>query len=472
MLIWNRMKAHAASQGEKPALICGDSQLTYAQFVANIERVASAWLQKGLQPGDRIALHLRNGNELATCYYACFAAGFVAVPINNRLTPEEIAYVLDHSGARVYLAQPDLRIQTSIPLWEFDFSAAAGDRLEKHDLVVPNDDDPGLLLYTSGATAHPKGVVHTQRTLAGNASYMDTWGLKQEDHTLLFTSMAHASGAIMLLISSLWMGATVTIVPIFEAAVVLDTWARSGATFYMALPTLVRALLIEQHARPRRITSGRLAICGGDSVPVQLQEEYAALFGYPLLEGFGMTEGLPMLANHPETNRPGSLGQPLGDLEIRVVDGEMWIRGSGIAVGYWRDAPFEDGWLKTGDLVEVDKDGFVWFHGRRKEIIVHGGSNISPQEVEETLYRHPAVAEAGVVGEPDAYWGEVVLAFVALREGHTASSEELVAFSRQHLAEYKCPERVLFLPALPKGLTGKVQRRALKELSAKAAGTQ
>jgi long-chain acyl-CoA synthetase len=282
--------------------------------------------------------------------------------------------------------------------------------------------------------------------------------------------MVHASGAIMLLMSSLSIGATVTIVPVFDAAKVLDTWESSGATFYMSLPTLIRSLVAEQKTRPRRITTGRLAIAGGDTVPVSLQEEYTAVFGHPLVEGFGMTEGLPTLANHPDNNRPGSMGRPVGDVEVRVVDGEMWMRGSGIATGYWGDAPFQDGWLKTGDLVEMDPDGFVWFRGRKKEIIVRGGSNISPQEVEETLYRHPAVAEAGVIGEPDTYWGEVVLAFVALRQGHAVSPDELVAFSRQHLAEYKCPQQVLVLPALPKGPTGKVQRRALRELRAQSAG--
>jgi len=177
------------------------------------------------------------------------------------------------------------------------------------------------------------------------------------------------------------------------------------------------------------------------------------------------------LANHPDNNRPGSMGRPVGDVEIRAVDGELWMRGSGIATGYWGHPPFEDGWLKTGDLVEIDADGFVWFRGRKKEIIVRGGSNISPQEVEETLYQHPAVAEAGVIGEPDTYCGEVVLAFVALRNGYAVSAEELIAFSRQHLAEYKCPERVLFLPVLPKGPTGKVQRRALKDLRTEAAAS-
>ena len=460
MLIWNQLKARAAAQPDKRALACGELTLTYAQFAAQVERVAHAWLRQGLQPGDRIALHMRNGIELATCYYACFAGGFVAVPVNTRLTPEEIAYVLEHSGARAYLAQADLRIPTSIPSWEFDSSArAAGDALP-----VPQPDDPALLLYTSGTTARPKGVSHSQRTLAGNASYMDAWGLKPDDHTLLFTAMVHASGAILLLMSSLWMGATVTIVPVFDAGAVLDTWERTGATFYMSLPTLVRALLMEQKARPRRITTGRLAICGGDAVPIPLQQEYAAIFGHPMVEGFGMTEGLPTLANHPDNNRPGSMGRPVGDVEVRVVEGEMWMRGSGIATGYWGHPPFEDGWLKTGDLVEIDADGFVWFRGRKKEIIVRGGSNISPQEVEETLYQHPAVAEAGVIGEPDTYWGEVVLAFVAVRQGHTVSPEELITFSRRHLAEYKCPEQVLFLPVLPKGATGKVQRRALKDL--------
>ena len=143
-----------------------------------------------------------------------------------------------------------------------------------------------------------------------------------------------------------------------------------------------------------------------------LQEEYAALFGQPMVEGYGLTEGLP-LANHPRANRPGSMGRPVGDVETRVVDGELWVRGSGIATGYWGDEPFEGGWPKTGDLVDIDSDGFVWFRGRRKEIIRRGGSNISPQEVEETLYRHPAVAEAGVIGEPDPWWGEVVLAYVS-----------------------------------------------------------
>ena len=457
MLLWERLKHHADRQGEKPALCCDSEKLTYAEFAARAEALAQSWLAQGLAPGDRIALHLRNGLELATCYYACFAVGFVAVPINTRLRAEEVTFVLEHSGARAYLAADDLRIPSSVP-------SLKPETQQTGPLPTPDPDAPALLLYTSGTTARPKGVTHSQRTLAGNGYYMDDWGLKPDDHTLLFTSMAHASGSIMLFMSSLWMGATVTIVPVFDAGVALDTWAKSGATFFMSLPTLIRALITEQRARPRSIKTGRLVICGGDTVPVTLQQDYTETFGHPMVEGFGMTEGLPTLANRVENNRPGTLGRPVGDVELRVVEGEMWMRGCGIATGYWGDAPFQEGWLKTGDLVEIDADGFVWFRGRKKEIIVRGGSNISPQEVEEALYQHSAVAEAGVIGEADDYWGEVVVAYVAVRNGHHASAEQLIAHCRQHLAEYKCPERVLFLDVLPKGATGKVQRRALKEL--------
>jgi len=460
MLMWKQLQRHAAAQGNKPALFCENTRLSYKEFAERAELLARVWLSQGMRPGDRIALHMRNGIELATGYYACFAAGFVAVPVNTRLRAEEVSFVLEHSGARAYIASGDLRVPSPLT------ALAGSPQTVVASLPAPDPDAPALILYTSGTTARPKGVTHSQRTLAGNGLYMEHWGLTPGDHTLLFTSMAHASGSIMLFMSSLWVGATVTIVPVFDAGVVLDTWQRSGATFFMSLPTLVRALLIEQTARPRRITTGRLVICGGDTVPVTLQQEYAETFGHPMVEGFGMTEGLPMLANRLEQNRAGSMGRPVGDIELQVVDGEMWVRGCGVATGYWGDAPLEDGWLKTGDLVEVDSDGFVWFRGRKKEIIVRGGSNISPQEVEEALYLHPSVAEAGVIGESDDYWGEVVVAYVAARQCQQASAEELIAHCRQHLAEYKCPQRVVFLETLPKGATGKVQRRALKEMNA------
>jgi len=225
----------------------------------------------------------------------------------------------------------------------------------------------------------------------------------------------------------------------------------------------------------------RLCLVGGDTVPVNMQERFRALFGIPVRELFGMTESVPVTCIPDGAARPGSMGPALGPLDTRVADsegnaladgqvGELQVQSPANFVGYWADpettaASFHDGWLRTGDLVRRDAEGFYWFEGRLKQIIVRGGSNISPQEVEEALYHHPGVLEAGVIGMPDPAYGEKVIAFVALREGHTPSEAELRDFVRNRIAEYKIPERIVFLSVLPKGLTGKVQRRDLKDMA-------
>jgi long-chain acyl-CoA synthetase len=245
-------------------------------------------------------------------------------------------------------------------------------------------------------------------------------------------------------------------------------------------------MTLEQERKPREVSSLRAWVAGGDAVPVTLQDRFQRHFGIPLLEGYAMSESVVITCNRPETLRPGSMGRPCETVELRVVDfsgnvlphnqlGELEVRSPANCVGYWQDeaatvATLRDGWLRTGDLVRRDAEGFVWFAGRRKEVIIRGGSNISPQEVEEALYQHPAVLEAGVIGMPDPIYTEQVVACVSLRDGHTAGAAELIEFTRSLLADYKAPARIIFLPALPKGLTGKVHRRALKEMAASAAG--
>lgn len=220
-------------------------------------------------------------------------------------------------------------------------------------------------------------------------------------------------------------------------------------------------------------------MAGGDAVPIALQEEYERDFGLPLHEGFGMTESLPTFMNLPHCTRRGSLGKPLRGVLARVVDsegrqlpdgsiGELTFQAPGLTIGYWRNpeataAAIHDGWLHTGDLAWRDADGFLWFAGRQKDIIVRGGSNIAPQEAEAVLYEHPAVAECAVVGAPDEFWGEIVIAFVVLRPGKLASAEDLIRYTKIKMAEYKCPAHVEFLEQLPKGPTNKVLRRELRE---------
>ena len=228
---------------------------------------------------------------------------------------------------------------------------------------------------------------------------------------------------------------------------------------------MIRALLAEQRSRPRNITTGRSAICGGDTVPIPLQQDYAATFGHPMVEGFGMTEGLPTLANHPDNNRPGSMGRPLGDVEIRAVDGELWMRGSGIATGYWGHPPFEDGWLKTGDLVEIDPDGFVWFRGRKKEIIVRGGSNIcaagSGRDVCTSTPPWAKPASSASRTNTGAKWFSrswLCAKATRLTPGGTDRLRAPASGRIQMSGADPVSSRA------PKGATGKVQRRALKDL--------
>jgi long-chain acyl-CoA synthetase len=244
---------------------------------------------------------------------------------------------------------------------------------------------------------------------------------------------------------------------------------------------MLRFMVEEQGLKPRNVSSMRLCVSGGDTVPVTLQERFHALFGSPVREIFGMTETVPVTCIQEGAPRPGSMGPALDAIDTRVADalgnalpdgekGELQIQSPANCVGYWDDSQatwnaFDHGWLRTGDLVRRDSDGYYWFEGRVKQIIVRGGSNISPQEVEEPLYHHPAVLEAGVIGLPDPAYGEKVIAFVALRDGHTVKEHELRDFVRSRIADYKTPERIIFLPALPKGLTGKVQRRDLKDLA-------
>jgi long-chain acyl-CoA synthetase len=279
---------------------------------------------------------------------------------------------------------------------------------------------------------------------------------------------------------ALYEGSPMVLLPKFEPAAALDAIARFGCTTAGGLPTMILSLVEEQTRTPRQVATLRSVIAGGDVVSPTLQDRFAELFGTELLEIYAMTEVCGMSANIPGACRRGSMGAALEGVDVRVVDldgrdvaqgetGEILVRSSALCIGYWNDpqatrAAMGSGWLHTGDLGARDGDGFIWFKGRKKEVIIHAGSNISPQEVEEALYKHPAVLEAGVIGVPDPVTIERVAAFIVLRENHAVNADDLCAFARRHIADYKAPEEIHFLKELPKNPVGKVQRRALKEM--------
>jgi long-chain acyl-CoA synthetase len=489
MNLGRMLRQSAERVPHKAAVICGERVVSYEELDRSSDALARWLLRQGLESGDRVAIHWCNSVALANLYFACFKTGLIAVPVNNRMKGPEIAYILEHSRAKLCFSQPELAplceearaeyadvpaIYTELP----DLESAA---LATGDLPEVDPAHVAAVLYTSGTTARPKGVIHTHISLMGSVELMCMLGV-DETHTLLaMTQMLHISGLACVLLPALARGATVVLLPAFDAAQSLDLVERWRVTTLLSLPAMLRFVVEEQGRNPRDVSSVRVCVAGGDTVPVNLQERFRALFGCSVQELFGMTESVPMTCIPADAPRSGSVGPVVQPVEARVVSlsghvagdgeiGEFQIQSPANCIGYWENEratadTFDDGWLRTGDLVRRDADGYYWFEGRVKQIIIRCGSNISPQEVEEALYHHPAVLEAGVIGMPDPEVGEKVVAFVALREGRTANEQELRDLVRSRIADYKAPERVIFLEVLPKGLTGKVQRRALKELA-------
>ena len=476
------LRLHASQKPDQTAFTCGDRAISWAALDETSTGLARWFLDQGLKPGDRVAVCSPNSIELVQVYMALLKAGLIAVPINTRLKPDEVRFILGHAGPSMAFCDPIFA-----PLLEqagaaFPIVRQTPERasIDAPDLPAVAPEDLALIVYTSGTTARPKGVTHNQGALCQKGLK----GLAITRHLpnlvrLLSLPMMHLSG-IWSLAMAICNGDHVVLLPRFDAAAALDAIERFGCTTTAGLPTMILSMVEEQAARPRRITTLRVGFGGGDAVPPALQTRFKEVFGIELLEIYAMTEMCAIAANIAGASRAGSVGRPLEGIDVRVVDpdgrdvatgetGEIIVRGSSLAVGYWNDpqatrAAMAGGWFHTGDLGALDDDGFIWFRGRKKEVIIRAGSNISPQEVEEALYKHPAVLEAGVIGVPDPVTIERVAAFVVLREGHIASADELCAFARQHIADYKAPEEIHFLGELPKNPVGKVQRRALKEM--------
>ena len=477
MLLTELLAQNAQRHPAKPAVIAGERTLTCAELNRAVNSMAHHLLDRGLQPGDRVAIHSLNSIEMVVLIMGAFRAGLIAVPINPRMKAPEIAYVLEHSGARLCFSEPSLA-----PLVNGAeiIGTLPDSRPTEAHLPHPDPDDPAILLYTSGTTARPKGAIHTQRTLFEGSKRIIPGAITPADTILATTQLSHASSLMCAYFPGLIEGATVVLVRSFDPAAVLDLIERHRCTHTFALPAALQQIVEEQVANPRNISSLRSIGAGGDSVPVALQRRVLELFHIEVREGCGMTEVIPTAFTPPGAARAGSIGTAPQGFALRIIDargndvapgevGELILRSPANCIGYWNDPEatadlLRAGWLHTGDLARCDEDGYYWFKGRLKQIIIRGGSNISPQEVEEALYQHRAVFEAGIIGLPDPKFGELPIAFVSLRDGHYVSQEDLITHAGTLLSEYKVPTKIYFMTSLPKGLTGKVDRRRLRDM--------
>jgi long-chain acyl-CoA synthetase len=477
---------------EQTALKLDAVELSYSALDAASARAAALIRARGVQPGDRVGLMLPNVPYFPIVYYGILRAGAVVVPMNVLFKGREVGFILGDSGAKLLLAWHDFAEGAEqgaaeagvecvlVSPGEFEQLLAG---VEPSDEVVERDvSDTAVILYTSGTTGTPKGAELTHANLMRNADVsIGLFGFDEQTVVLGSLPLFHSFGQTCTLNAAIKAGATVSLLPRFDAGKALEIIQRDRVNVFQGVPTMYGALL--NHPERERFDSSslRVAVSGGASLPVELMRGFEQAFGCKILEGYGLSETSPVASfNHPDQERkPGSIGTPIDGVEMRLVDaerrevpqgevGEIAIRGHNVMKGYLgrpdatAEAISEDGWFHSGDLARMDEGGYFFIVDRKKDMIIRGGFNIYPRELEEVLYEHPAVREAAVLGIPHAELGEEVGAAVSLKPGTEVTETELRDFVKAQVAAYKYPRRIWFLDELPKTATGKILKREIE----------
>ncbi len=495
------------------AIVSSQRSLTWSELDRAASALAGGYRELGLEPGDRIASLMPNRIDLLIHYLACFRAGLIATPLNYRYTAREIDHALEVSIARIILAHVEraediatseraaglelgsIAYRDAEPQharnaepagvghgWRHDFAELVEHDPLAADAEEPDPDAPAVIFFTSGSTGPAKGVTHTRHTLRwmiGSAA--GAFELDSSDVFLPGSSMSHI-GSFLWSLAMLSVGGKVVVARSTDAHELLPLLREHKPTILAMIPAALSALIHDHDLEPGDFSSLRICRAGADKVSTELLTEFSDMAGFPIVEGYGMTEvGLTTLNPPSGEIRPGSIGRPICGYSIALRDdhgepieggevGRIWIRTRSRMVGYWQapEATEEvviDDWLDSGDLARADEDGYLWFFGRKKQVIVHDGSNISPYEVEGALVEHPSVALAGAVGVHDSVHGENVRAYVTLAEGAEAPSRaDLVVFCRDRIG-YKAPEEIVFLDEMPLNPTGKIDRVGLKRMA-------
>jgi long-chain acyl-CoA synthetase len=493
----------AVRHADRTAVVLGDLKLTYAQLWGHTKQYAQVLRDQGVGPGDKVALLLPNTPHFPLAYFGTLALGAVAVPVHALLKADEIQYVLEDSGAKVLVCAAPLLGEgakgaelADVPvLAVMDGGDATIERIDQKALeaqpieaLVPREaEDTAVILYTSGTTGTPKGAEITHLNVIMNvvASATSSFDIGPDDVVLGCLPLFHTFGQTCCMNTAFYVGATVVLLPRFDGAQALDLLVKEKCTIFMGVPTMYVGLVEAAKSSEQRPTL-KSALSGGAALPVPLLEKFNEVFGTQVLEGYGLTETSPVATFNQIgfEPRPGTVGKQIWGVEVEVakaeVDdriellptgelGEIVVRGHNVFKGYLNKpeataSAIVDGWFRTGDLGTKDDEGYVTIVDRKKDMVIRGGYNIYPREVEEALLRHPAVGQVAVIGVPDPQYGEEVCAVVVKDpEGGEISEEELSAWSKTKLAAYKYPRRVIFADSLPLGPSGKVLKRELVE---------
>jgi len=480
----------ASRNGSRPALKLEAAVASYGQLNEGAARVAGLLQDRGLRPGDRVGIMLPNVPYFGLVYYGILRAGGVVVPMNVLLKAREVSFYLGDSGARYVFAwhgfareaEPGAREAGTellvVTPGEFERLLERAPRMASD--VERDNSDTAVILYTSGTTGTPKGAELTHFNLIANArASAELMRVTEDDVIFGALPLFHSFGQTCCLNNAVHTGACLTMLVRFTPEKALEVIQRDRVTVFEGVPTMYQAMLNFPERASYDVSRLRTCVSGGAAMPVEIMRGFEQAFGCVIIEGYGLSETSPVASfNRLERERkPGSIGIPIRGVELKVVGeqgeelpcgevGEIAVRGHNVMKGYWNrpDATAEvlkDGWLLTGDLARVDEDGYFFIVDRKKDMIIRGGYNVYPREIEEVLYEHPGVLEAAVIGVPDEYLGEEVGAALVRRPGSDVDAEEIRAFVKERIAAYKYPRYVWFSEELPKGSTGKVLKREI-----------
>ncbi len=511
----------ARQHPDRDAVVLGDTRLSYAQVNGAANQVANLLVERGVQPGDKVALSCPNLPYFTIVYYGILKAGATVVPLNVLLKGREIAYHLGDADAKAYFCfqgtedlpmakegyagfqgapgceqffvitadpsapspiegTPERPVET--------FGAALAGKSPAFETVATDEDDTAVILYTSGTTGQPKGAELRHRNMRDNAlAGKDLFGADPEhpDTYLCVLPLFHSFGQTVIQNGAFAFGGTVVMLPRFEAKAALALMAREKVTFFAGVPTMYWGLLgaLDDSVDVESLAKNlRVAAAGGAALPVEVHKDFQKKFGVTILEGYGLSETSPVASFSPygEPARPGSIGTPIPGVEMKLLQADSWdevedgpdavgeiaIKGHNIMKGYYQrreatDEVIRDGWFRSGDLGRRDEDGWYYIVDRSKDMIIRGGFNVYPREIEEVLLTHPDVSLAAVIGVPDESHGEEIKAYVILNDGATVTPAELVAWGKEQMANYKYPRSVEIVPSLPMTATGKILKREL-----------
>lgn len=507
------LEESARKKPQRTAVIFNDMKLSYAQVNGAANQVANGLMGLGVQPGDKVALSCPNLPYFPIVYYGILKTGAVVVPLNVLLKGREIAYHLQDSDAKSYFC---FEGTADLPMGQFGYEGfqeaencehfllitanpaapspiegtktlgmLMGNQPPTFDTVQTDSDDTAVILYTSGTTGRPKGAELTHANMVLNARLSDSmYNSDQQDVHLITLPLFHSFGQTVQMNSGFYNGAALSLLPRFDAEAAIKIMERDHVTIFAGVPTMYWAILHCPNADKYDLgqigRNLRLAASGGSAMPIEVMKAFNNKFGVKILEGYGLSETSPVSTFHSLDGeiKPGSVGPAVWGVQVRVVDpndndvpqgelGEIVIKGHNIMKGYYKrpEATAEtmrSGWFHSGDIGRMDEDGYVYITDRVKDMVIRGGLNVYPREVEEVMMTHPAVSLAAVLGVPHEALGEEVKAFVILKDGQSVTEGELIAWCKENMAAYKYPRHIEFRQSLPMTATGKILKRELR----------